>query len=130
MKPIPNIARLALALAVVALPAAAEVRGHHGQLIIHCTPPQFFDETPGKDARVASLQTFSVTASDNTDADTVKLWVNNQPVQPKVTQQRSGSYLIEGSIPAGATGRVWLKAAADSHEGCDDYRSWFVTVGG
>jgi hypothetical protein len=118
-----------LALAVSNLAAAAPAVGHHGQMIIHCEPPHFFDETPGKDANVPSLSTFSVTASENTDPETIKLWLNNQPVQAKVTQERSGNYLAVGAIPANMKGRVWLKATADSQEGCDDYSSWFVQIG-
>ena len=123
------IACLALAFATLTANAAPRV-GHHGGLILDCKPPQFFDQTPGKDAKAASVQDFSILASDNTDPGTIKVWANNAPVEVKVTQQRSGSFLIEGHLREPVTtGKVWFRVNAESNDGCDENSSWNVFAG-
>ena len=72
-------ALLALALASSSAFAGSRV-GHHGGIILDCESPHFFDQTPAKDAKVAGIQDFSLTASDNTDRETIKVWANNEPV--------------------------------------------------
>lgn len=90
----------------------------------------FFDESPSKDASVAEFSRFSVMASDNTDPATIKVWVNNQPVTPRVTPQRSGRLAIEGEVPAPIkSGRVWIKVSGFSHEECDELYNWHFSVG-
>lgn len=102
---------------------------HHGGPLLHCDPPQFFDETPVKESSAPSFQQFSVTASDNTDPATIKVWVNNEPVAVKVTQQRSGRFLVEGSLPAPVTGgKAWVRVTGDSVDGCDELYVWTVYV--
>ena len=103
---------------------------HHGGLILHCEPPRFFDQTPGKDAKVASIQDFSLVASDNTDQATIKVWANNEPVEVKVTQERSGSFLVQGHLKEAVTkGKVWFRVNAESNDGCDDNSTWNVFAG-
>ena len=124
------IACLAIAISAPAANAAPRV-GHHGGLILDCKPPQFFDQTPGKDAKAISIQEFSITASDNTDPETVKAWANSEPLEVKVTQERSGSYLIKGHLKAPVTaGKVWFRVNAESNDGCDENSSWNVFAGG
>lgn len=125
---------LALAPLILALSASSALAGqrlsHHGGLLTDCEPPHFFDQAPAKDSNVAVIQDFSLTASDNTDPETVKAWANNEPVEVKVTQQRSGSYLIEGRLKAPvATGKVWFRVNAESQDGCDENSAWNVFAG-
>jgi hypothetical protein len=120
---------LAPVLALTASAGLAAGVSHHGGPILHCEPPQFFDETPTKDSRVSSFQQFSVTASDNTDAATVKVWVNNEPVTVSVTEQRSGRLLLQGSLAAPITsGKAWVRVTGDSRDGCDALYVWNVYI--
>jgi hypothetical protein len=101
--------------------------GHHGGIILNCTPPLFFDESPGKDASVPMLEEFSFVASDNTDRDTIKVWANNQPIAVEITELRSGRLMVKGHLPEIATsGRVWLKVTGYSDDGCDQLHNWNV----
>jgi hypothetical protein len=125
--------RLALAAILIALyaPSFAGSRlSHHGGLILDCKPPQFYDQTPGKETKQASIQAFSLIASDNTDHETIKVWANNEPVDVVITQQRSGEFLIQGRLKAPITaGKVWFRVNAESNDGCDENSAWNVYVG-
>lgn len=114
----------------IATPAGAVPIGHHGGILLHCEPPHFFDETPGADVKIARFQDFSLTASDNTDPSTIKAFINNEPITTTIEKDRSGAYAIHGRLPeATGKGRVWLRVSADSVDGCDNFKSWFVNVG-
>jgi len=103
---------------------------HHGGPLLSCEPPQFFDESPAKDAKVPSFQTFAFTASDNTERDTVKAWVNNEAVPVTITEERSGRLHVQGSLKEAVTkGRVWIRVTGDSKDGCDQLDVWNVYVG-
>lgn len=116
--------------AVSAHDALAYGVSHHGGPLLSCEPPQFFDESPAKDAKVSSFQSFSITASDNTDRDTVKVSVNNEPVPVTITEERSGRLAIQGSLKEVVTsGRVWIRVTGYSKDGCDQLRVWNVYVG-
>ncbi|QSA97922.1 hypothetical protein [Methylococcus sp. EFPC2] len=118
---------LLITLAAMAGTAQAERIGHHGGPLLHCEPPSFFDETPARDSKAASFQDFSLTASDNTEAESVKVWVNNQPVDVSVTPERSGRLLIKGRLSAPITaGKAWVRATGDSKDGCDELFVWTV----
>ncbi len=126
---IATLSLLALALASPAAFAGPRV-SHHGGPILHCEPPHFFDQTPAKDAKVQSIQDFSVTASDNTDRETIKMWANNEPVEVKITQERSGRFLIEGRLKSPVTtGKVWFRVNAEANDGCDENSAWNVYAG-
>ena len=104
---------------------------HHGGPILDCAPPVFFDEVPGRDARVAVFQEFSLMASENTESDTVRVWVNNQVTPYTASVERSGRVKIEGKLAAPITdGRVWIKVTGYSHDGCDQLHVWNVFVKG
>ena len=104
--------------------------GHHGGLVTQCNDPQFFDETPGQEARVKSLETIRFTASANTVPETIKLQVNLQPLTTTITRQRSQHYLVEAKLPAPITqGRAWIKVTAKSDDGCDQLHAWNVHTG-
>lgn len=45
--------------AVLPLNVSACGVSHHGDPLLNCEPPQFFDESRGKDAKVPSFQSFS-----------------------------------------------------------------------
>jgi hypothetical protein len=104
--------------------------GHHGGIILNCTAPTFFEESPAKDAKVDLFEKFSFTASDNTDPATLEVRVNTQPVEIKVTPQRSGRYTVEGRLPQPIIqGRAWIKVTGVSHDGCDQLHTWNVYAG-
>jgi hypothetical protein len=121
-----------LLLAATLLIPTAQARpemplGHHGGLVTQCTDPSFFEETPGKEAQVKTLEKFSFTASDNTDPDYLEAWVNLQPVLLTITPQRSGRLSIEGKLPAPITqGRAWIKVIGYSRDGCELIHNWNV----
>jgi hypothetical protein len=102
---------------------------HHGGLIINCTAPVFFEESPPKDARVGMFEQFSFTASENTDPETLKVWVNAQPVEFTVTPQASGRLTVAGKLAQPiAQGKAWIKATGVSHDGCDQLHTWNVYI--
>jgi len=104
--------------------------GHHGSLVTQCTDPRFFAESPGPDTQVSSLDHFSFSASDNTDSNSIKVKVNLQPVDIKVTPKRSGEWAVEASLPSPIReGRAWIKVTGMSHDGCDQIHTWNVYVG-
>ncbi len=104
---------------------------HHGGAITDCSPPMFFEEVPAKDAKVAAFQDFSLVASDNTESDTVRVWVNNQAAPVTISAQRSGRLTIQGRLGEPIlSGRVWIKVTGYSHDGCDQLHAWYVYVGG
>lgn len=126
---------LALFLSFITLSTASSTGfafgvGHHGGIILDCTAPVFFEESPAKEAKVRVFEKFSFTASDNTDAETLKVWVNAQPVEFTVTPQRSGRLTVEGRLPQPISqGRVWIKVTGVSHDGCDQLHTWNVYAG-
>lgn len=103
--------------------------GHHGGPILDCEPPVFFDEVPARDSHVESFRDFSFAASGNTEADTVRLWVNNQITPYAASVERSGRLKIQASLATPITeGRVWVKVTGYSHDGCDQLHVWNVYV--
>ncbi len=128
-----NIVSVFLSLIVLgALPSTGLAFGvsHHGGMILDCTAPIFFDESPPKDAKVGLFEKFSFTASENTDAETLKVWVNTQPVEITVTPQASGRLTVEGKLQQPIPqGKVWIKATGVSDDGCDQLHNWNVYVG-
>jgi hypothetical protein len=124
------VCRLFTLVLMTANPIHALPLGHHGSLITQCTDPRFFGESPGPDAQVSSLDHFSFTASDNTDSASIKVKVNLQPVDIKVTQKRSGEWAVEATPPTPIEeGRAWIKVTGMSHDGCDQIHTWNVYAG-
>jgi hypothetical protein len=128
----PRIIPLSLLVAVLLISASsyAWVTGHHGALITHCTAPRFFEEFPDRDAKVARMDGFAFTASENTHAESLEVRINTQPVPIQITPQRSGRLRVEGQLPQPvAQGRVWIKVTGTSDDGCDELHTWNVYVG-
>jgi hypothetical protein len=122
-------------LSFIALSAASSAGfafgvSHHGGVILDCTAPVFFEESPAREAKVGAFEKFSFTASENTDAETLKVWVNAQPVEFTATPQRSGRLTVEGTLPQPIPqGKVWIKVTGVSHDGCDQLHTWNVYAG-
>jgi hypothetical protein len=115
---------------VMTNPLHALPLGHHGSLVTQCTDPRFFAESPEPDTKVSSLDHFLFTASDNTDSASIKVKVNLQPVDIKVTQKRSGEWAVEATLPTPIKeGRAWIKVTGMSHDGCDQIHTWNVYAG-
>lgn len=123
---------VAIASLAYLLPATVFAFGvsHHGGIILDCAPPIFLDESPAKETSVPALQKFSYGASENTDRDTIKVWVNNEPVAVTISEQRSGRLAVEGVLSQAITdGRAWIKITGYSSDGCDQLQVWNVYSG-
>lgn len=122
-------------LSLIALglsPTASQAYGvsHHGGMILDCTPPMFFGESPPKDAKVAALDKLAFTASENTVAESLKVWVNAQPVAITTQKELSGRVHVEAKLdPPIAQGKAWIKVTGDSDDGCDQLHTWNVYLG-
>jgi hypothetical protein len=122
----------AIALLICLSPGIAFAFGvsHHGGIILDCTPPIFFEESPAKEAKVLALQNLSFVASENTAHDTIKVWVNNEPITVTISEQRSGRLTVEGVLSRPITeGRAWIKVTGHSNDGCDQLHVWNVYTG-
>ncbi|WP_367027480.1 hypothetical protein ABZN20_09555 [Methylococcus sp. ANG] len=119
-------------LPLIPMTASAAALSHHGGLILDCTPPLFFEESPANDSTVEVFDRFSFTASDNTDGATLKIWVDGKPVAPTITPQRSGRLTVEGrpDAPIGQPGaRVRILVSGFSKDGCERSHAYYVHVG-
>ncbi|MDF9393340.1 MULTISPECIES: hypothetical protein [Methylococcus] len=122
-----------LPLPLIPVMATGAALSHHGGLILDCTPPLFFEESPANDSSVEIFDRFSFTASDNTDGGTLKIWVDGKPVTPEITSQRSGRLTVEGrpASPIGLPGsRVRILVSGFSKDGCERVHAFYVNVGG
>jgi hypothetical protein len=120
----------ALVLGLLSTASHAYGVSHHGGMILDCTAPTFFDESPPKESKVAALDKFSFTASENTEAQTLKVWVNAQPVAFTVKPELSGRLHVEAKLdPPLAQGKAWIKVTGDSNDGCDQLHTWNVYLG-
>lgn len=104
--------------------------GHHGDFIVVCHKPKFMQEKPAADSEVSEFQDFDFMTSDNTDAATLKVRVNNQLVDVKKDKQgTSGYYHIIGKLPEPIReGKAWVKVTAESNDGCNDLKAWNVYI--
>jgi len=119
-----------LVLPLLSATAVAGPRtGHHGDWIVTCHPPKFTQEQPAKDSQVAQFQKFEFIASQNTDAQTLKVWVNNKLLDVDIKPLPSGYYRINGKLPEPLTeGKAWIKVTSESNDGCNDLKAWNVYV--
>ncbi|MBM4206873.1 MAG: hypothetical protein FJ190_02260 [Gammaproteobacteria bacterium] len=103
--------------------------GHHGDFVVVCHKPKFMQETPTANSEVNKFQNFNFWTSENTDADTLKVWVNNQLVDVKKDRKGSGNYHIIGKLPEPIReGKAWVKVTSESHDGCNDLKAWNVYI--
>jgi hypothetical protein len=109
---------------------AAPRMNHHGEYISKCHNPLFFNEVPAKEAQVTELQDFNITASDNTDIETIKFSVNNKPIAVSLDRLRSNRILIKGHLDPSMTepGMVLLKVGSESNDGCNGLHAWRVYI--
>jgi len=90
----------------------------------------FLENHRGLTHRCPAWIIFRSTASDNTDSASIKVKVNLQPVDIKVTQKRSGEWAVEATPPTPIEeGRAWIKVTGMSHDGCDQIHTWNVYAG-
>jgi hypothetical protein len=118
-------------LPLISATASAAALSHHGGLILDCTPPLFFEESPANDSTVEVFDRFSFTSSDNTDGATLKIWVDGKPVTPTITLERSGRLAVEvrPESPIGQSGaRVRVLVSGFSKDGCERSHAYYVHV--
>jgi hypothetical protein len=93
--------------------------------IVTCHPPKFIQEKPAKDSQVSVFQDFEFIASENTDAKTLKVWVNNKALDVLIDKRPSGHYRIVGKLPEPLLqGKAWIKVTS----GSNDLRAWNVYI--
>jgi hypothetical protein len=103
--------------------------GHHGDFIVVCHKPKFIQEKPAADSTVTEFQDFEFTTSENTDAATLKVWVNNKLVDVIKDKRPSGHHRIIGKLPEPLReGKAWIKVTSESNDGCNDLRAWNVYI--
>ncbi len=103
--------------------------GHHGDFIITCHPPKFIQEKPAEDSQVSSFQEFEFITSENTDAKTIKVWVNNKLLDVKIDPRPSGHYRVIGKLPEPMLeGKAWFKVTSESNDGCNNLRAWNIYI--
>jgi hypothetical protein len=118
-----------LGLLVSANAVAGARTGHHGDFIVTCHPPKFIQEKPLDNSQVASFQEFEFMTSDNTDAKTLKVWVNNKLFDATIILLPSGHYRVKGKLPEPLLeGKAWIKVTSESNDGCNALRAWNVYI--
>jgi hypothetical protein len=108
---------------------AAPRISHHGERILKCHKPLFFDVKPVNDSKVTSFQQFSFNTSANTDIATIKVWVNNQLIKVKSEKQASGRYLVSGQTSQPIVeDKAWIKVTSESSDGCNGLQVWNIFI--
>ncbi len=121
------LARVFLALAAT----SAWGYGGGGGSAASCSEAKFYDESPVRNSKLASLSDINLVASDNTEIATLDLQVNGESLQPELTQRRSGEWDLKAHLPEPITqaGRVRITVTAKSKEGCETFFPYYLTVG-
>ena len=118
-----------LGLLVSANAIAGARTGHHGDFIVVCHPPKFMQEKPLDNSQVSSFQEFEFMTSDNTDAKTLKVWVNNKLLDVEIIPYASGHHRVKGKLPEPLTeGKAWIKVTSESNDGCNALKAWNVFI--
>ena len=96
-----------------------------------CAEAKFYDETPARNSKLASLADISIVASDNTEIATLDMKVNGKPLQPEVTQRRSGEWELKAHLPEAITqpGKAQITLTAKSKEGCETFFPYYLVIG-
>ncbi|MDD5580675.1 MAG: hypothetical protein PHY16_15520 [Methylobacter sp.] len=93
-----------------------------------CTKPRFTEFVPADKAEVAAQSAFSFTASSNTNPDSIKVTVKDQPVDVKVTPKAQG-FQVSGKLPNKLKGDyARINITADGHSKCKGSGGWLVKV--
>jgi hypothetical protein len=116
-------------LSCASLAIAAPRMSGHGEMIVKCHMPVFFDEIPADNSEVNTFGEFKFKTSENTDINTLKVWVNNQSIDVNKQKQLSGRHLVTGKLKQPlTTGKAWIKVISESSDGCHALQSWYVTI--
>lgn len=98
---------------------------------IHCTPPQFYDESPTDGTSVDSLSHVEIVAAPETRVESVEFSVGGRIYRPVVTPLRSGAHLLTHDF-SGMTfnkGPVVLRITAQNRVGdCWGMKAWIVNI--
>jgi len=123
------LAQACLALSLT--PSSGWAYGGGGGGAASCAEAKFYDETPARNATVASLSDIALVASDNTEIATLDLQINGKPVKPEASQRRSGEWDLKIHLPEPVTqaGKVRVTIAAKSKEGCETFLPYSLLVG-
>jgi len=95
-----------------------------------CAEPEFYSETPARNATAPALDHFAITASNNTDLSTLDLEIDGIKTQPTITPQRSGEALIEvkPDPPLKKPGKLRITLRAKSKEGCETFLPIYLDI--
>lgn len=108
---------------------SVEFTGHHGGVVTNCKDPEFYHETPGPNAKVKRLETFSFIASENTVTESLEVVVNLEPVKTEIRKNGNGTFTIEARItPPKTEGRAWIRVTGHSDDGCQQLHTWDIFV--
>jgi len=81
--------------------------------------PKFFDETPGPDAKVKTLDAISFLLSPNIVSESIKAQINLQTAPHGLMTQRSQDLQVEAKLPTTLTQwRAWIHGTAKCDDGC------------
>ncbi|NOT11388.1 MAG: hypothetical protein HOP23_06080 [Methylococcaceae bacterium] len=118
-----------LLLTCSTLLTAAPRISHHGERILKCHKPLFFDVVPADNSKVAQFQTFSFSTSANTDIATIKVWVNNQLIKVTSKKLASGRYLVSGQTDQPIIeDKAWIRVVSESSDGCNGFQVWNIFI--
>ncbi|CAA9891740.1 conserved hypothetical protein [Candidatus Methylobacter favarea] len=93
-----------------------------------CAKPRFTEFVPAEKAEMAAQSAFSFTASPNTNPDSIKVAIKDQPVDVKVTPKAQG-FQVSGTLPdklKGGYARININA--EGHNKCKGSGGWLVKI--
>ncbi len=96
-----------------------------------CSEAKFYDESPARNSKLASLSDINLVASDNTEISSLDLQVNGKPLKPEVKQRRSGEWELKAHLaePISQPGKVRITVTAKSKEGCESFFPYYLIIG-
>lgn len=95
-----------------------------------CTKPKFTDYSPAENTEVVAGSSFSFTASSNTHSESISVTVKGLPVSVSVTPKSSGSFVVNGMLPAtlkNTFARIAIDAKAQND--CEGTGGWLIKIG-
>ena len=95
-----------------------------------CVKPKFSDFTPAENSAVATGSSFSFTTSENTNPNTIKVTIKDQPITLKIDTEHNGSFKVSGKLPtllkSGDYARISIVARGQND--CAGDSGWFVKI--